>query len=241
MWLGILQMWQQVYVGSHVHLSVEWESTWHLAHWCRVVNWEAKPTLIWAPNMKEGLQMMSESFCPGSERRKVNAPILASRLARVALVQTGPSMGVHALYGRLWPNFSHSCLDMGSEPSGLRIMGTPWNTSRDCPSSGVISKMFGPNGHRRASLYLSMVAIVGRPAKVMVKLEDSGLHHLPANMVISGVASPRCWQMQVSMALMRLYVSPLKGLMKSMAPVLSWRRTFHLVVTRRWLLGCVVG
>jgi hypothetical protein len=125
MWLGIPQMWQRVYVGGCWHCSVACDRTWHLAHWQYAEKRVAKPTLIHAPYMKVGLRMMFVSFRPRSERRKVNAPMVASGLARVALVQTGPSMGVHALYGRLRPNSSHSCLDVGSVPSGPRWIGTP--------------------------------------------------------------------------------------------------------------------
>jgi len=49
--------------------------------------------------------------------------------------------------------------------------------------------MFRPKGLRMASLYFLTVVMVGFPARVKVKFKDSGDHHFPARMVISGVAS----------------------------------------------------
>jgi len=167
------------------------------------VNWEAKLTLTCAPYMNVGLRMIATSFRPGSERRKVKALIIIDRSARVALVQTGPSMGVHAQYGRLWPSSPHSSLDVGRVPSDLWWMGTPWKTRRIWPLLGISSKMFRPKGWRRASRYLSTVAVVGRPVNVSVKLEDRGLHHLPARIVSLGETLPSCWRMCVSIAWIR--------------------------------------
>jgi hypothetical protein len=203
-WLGVLQMWQQMYVGGHGHCSVECERMWHLSHCQNEVNCNAKLTLTRAPYMKVGLWIIAERFWPGSERRKVNAPILVSKSARVAFIHTGPSIGVHTLYGRLRPSSLHICLDVGSEPSGLCRMGTPWKTRWVWPLFGVSSNMLGPKGHSKASQYFKTVAIVGQPAKVIVKLEESGPHQRPARMVSLVVTSPSCWRMRVSIALMRV-------------------------------------
>ena len=65
--------------------------------------------------------------------------------------------------------------------------------------------MFGPNGLRIASLYFKTVTTDGVPASVSVKLEERFDHHLPARMVISGLASPIvCW-MPVSMVRTKVY------------------------------------
>jgi hypothetical protein len=50
--------------------------------------------------------------------------------------------------------------------------------------------MLGPKGFRIASRYLRTRLVFGRPARVMVKLEDKGDHHRPANMDMGGDASP---------------------------------------------------
>jgi hypothetical protein len=50
--------------------------------------------------------------------------------------------------------------------------------------------MLGPKGLRMALRYLCTRLVFGHPASVIVKLEDKGDHHHPANMDMGGDVSP---------------------------------------------------
>ena len=72
--------------------------------------------------------MMATSLQLRSDNKKVNALTFISGSARVALVQTGPLMGVHALNGRFQPSSTQTSFDVGSELLGFWWRGTPWKT-----------------------------------------------------------------------------------------------------------------
>lgn len=126
---------------------------------------------------------------------------------------------LHALYGMFLASSSLSSCDVSNSPLGFQIIRTPWKMTRVLPLAGKRLKMLGPKGLSTASQYFQTISTVGRPARVSMKLDESGLHHRLERMVMGGSASPVCWHKEDSIALMRVYTFPLNGFLNSTAPV----------------------
>jgi len=83
---------------ARLQLAIECDKTWQQAHCRKGVNLVVKFMVSCCPYIYVGFCMIPANFCPGSERRMVNALVVLEGSANVAFVQIGASMTVHVWY-----------------------------------------------------------------------------------------------------------------------------------------------